>query len=159
MEIKVPKGATKNKIIAGRGRSGKRGGTAGRGNNGQNARSGGGVRPGFEGGQMPIYRRTAKRGFSNARFKVEYDVINVRDLDKIFSDGDYVSVDTLKEKGILKGRNAIVKVLGDGEITKKLTVDVDKVSAVAKTKIEAVGGSVVVSSEDMSSDVSAESEQ
>ncbi len=151
MNIKVPKGATKNKIIAGRGRSGKKGGTAGRGNNGQNARSGGGVRPGFEGGQMPIYRRTAKRGFSNSRFKVEYDVINVRDLDKIFSDGDTVTVESLKDKGILKGRNAIVKVLGDGEISKKLIVNVDKVSSVAKSKIEAAGGSVTTLSEKVES--------
>ena len=143
-EIRVPKGATKNKRVVGRGNGSTRGGTSGRGSNGQNARSGGGVRPGFEGGQMPLYRRIARRGFSNYPFKVEYKSVNLRELEEKFADGETVNLETLKEKGIIKGKNNKVKILGDGEITKKLTVDVEKVSAGAKDKIEKAGGNIVV---------------
>ena len=143
-EIRVPKGATKNKRVVGRGNGSTRGGTSGRGSNGQNARSGGGVRPGFEGGQMPLYRRIARRGFSNYPFKVEYKSVNLRELEEKFADGETVNLETLKEKGIIKGKNNKVKILGDGEITKKLTVDVEKVSAGAKEKIEKAGGNIVV---------------
>lgn len=143
-EIRVPKGATKKKRVVGRGNGSTRGGTSGRGSNGQNARSGGGVRPGFEGGQMPLYRRIARRGFSNYPFKVEYKSVNLRELEEKFADGETVNLETLKEKGIIKGKNNKVKILGDGEITKKLTVDVEKVSAGAKEKIEKAGGNIVV---------------
>lgn len=143
-EIRAPKGATKKKRVVGRGNGSTRGGTSGRGSNGQNARSGGGVRPGFEGGQMPLYRRVARRGFSNYPFKIEYETVNVSELNEKFSDGDTVSVDTLKEKGIVKGKDKRVKILGDGEITKKLTIDVEKVSAGAKEKIEKAGGKIEI---------------
>lgn len=143
-EIRVPKGATKNKRIIGRGNGSSRGGTSGRGSNGQNARSGGGVRPGFEGGQMPLYRRIARRGFSNYPFKVEYKTVNLKELNEKYADGETVNIESLKEKGIVKGKNKKVKVLGDGEITRKLTVEVDKVSAGAKDKIEKAGGNIVV---------------
>ncbi|HAK46980.1 MAG TPA: 50S ribosomal protein L15 [Spirochaeta sp.] len=143
-EIKAPKGAVKKKRIIGRGNGSTRGGTSGRGSNGQNARSGGGVRPGFEGGQMPLYRRIARRGFSNYPFKVEYKPVNLRELEAKFQDGETVNLETLKEKGIVKGKNVQVKILGEGELTKKVTVDVEKVSAGAKDKIEKAGGNVVV---------------
>jgi len=143
-EIRAPKGATKKKRIVGRGNGSTRGGTSGRGSNGQNARSGGGVRPGFEGGQMPLYRRVARRGFSNYPFKIEYKTVNLRELDEKYLDGETVNAETLKEKGIVKGKNKKIKVLGDGELTKKITVDVDKISASAKEKIEKAGGNIVV---------------
>ena len=143
-ELRVPAGAVKKKRVVGRGNGSTRGGTSGRGSNGQNARSGGGVRPGFEGGQMPLYRRIARRGFSDYPFKVEYNAVNLRVLENSFVNGDTVSLETLKEKGLVKGKNVKVKILGDGELTKKLTVDVEKVSAGAKDKIEKAGGNVVV---------------
>ncbi len=142
-ELRVPEGATKKKRIKGRGNGSRRGGTSGRGSNGQNARSGGGVRPGFEGGQMPLYRRIARRGFSNYPFKVEYKAVNLREIEVKYSDGDTVNLETLIEKGIVKGKGVAVKILGDGELTKKLTVDVEKVSAGAQEKIEKAGGNVV----------------
>lgn len=143
-QLKVPAGAVKKKRIVGRGNGSTRGGTSGRGSNGQNARSGGGVRPGFEGGQMPLYRRIARRGFSNYPFKVEYKTVNIRVLENAFSDGDTVNLESLKQKGIIKGKNVKVKILGEGDLSRKLTVDVDKVSAGAKEKIEKAGGNVVV---------------
>ena len=143
-ELRVPAGAVKKKRVVGRGNGSTRGGTSGRGSNGQNARSGGGVRPGFEGGQMPLYRRIARRGFSNYPFKVEFKAVNLRVIEESFSDGDTVNLDSLKEKGIVKGKNVKIKILGDGELTKKLTIDVEKVSAGAKEKIEKAGGNVVV---------------
>lgn len=143
-EIRAPKGATKKKRIVGRGNGSSRGGTSGRGSNGQNARSGGGVRPGFEGGQMPLYRRIARRGFSNYPFKVEYKPVNLREIEAKFLDGETVSIETLKEKGIVKGKNVKVKILAEGDLTKKVTVDVEKISAGAKEKIEKAGGNIVV---------------
>ena len=113
--------------------------TSGKGHKGQNARSGGGVRPGFEGGQLPLFRRLPKRGFSNAKFKVEYATINVSDLDK-FEDGAVVTPELLKEMGIVKKQLAGIKVLGNGELTKKLTVKASKFSAKAVEKIEKMGG-------------------
>ena len=143
-EIRAPKGAVKKKRLVGRGNGSTRGGTSGRGSNGQNARSGGGVRPGFEGGQMPLYRRVARRGFSNYPFKVEYKPVNLNAIELKYQDGETVNLETLKEKGIVKGKNVKVKILGDGELTKKVTVDVEKVSAGAKEKIEKAGGNIVV---------------
>lgn len=141
-EIKPPKGATKTKVIAGRGKSSRRGGTAGSGNNGQNARSGGGVRTGFEGGQMPLYRRVAIKGFSNARFKTVYQTLNVSMLEKRFASGDEVTIDALKAKGLISGGNP-VKILGNGELTIKLDVKIEKLSASAIEKIKKAGGTVV----------------
>ena len=143
-EIRAPKGATKKKRIVGRGNGSTRGGTSGRGSNGQNARSGGGVRPGFEGGQMPLYRRVARRGFSNHPFKVEYKTVNLWELEPKYTDGETVNSETLKEKGLVKGKNKRIKILGDGELTRKLTIDVDKISASAKEKIEKAGGNIVI---------------
>ena len=127
----------------GRGAGTGNGKTAGRGHKGQNARSGGGVRPGFEGGQIPLYRRLPKRGFTNDMFKKEYAIINVEALDK-FNDGETVSIETLVEQGIVKKELCGLKVLGRGEITKKLTVKAAIFSAGAKEKIEAAGGKAEV---------------
>jgi large subunit ribosomal protein L15 len=122
--------------------TGSKGRTSGRGHDGQNSRSGGGTRPGFEGGQMPLYRRIAHRGFSNYPFKKEYTVVNVSKLEGKFKDGDIVSEETLREKGLLKGKNSLVKILGNGEIKIKLNVEVEKVTTGARAKIEKAGGKV-----------------
>ncbi|MCQ2612207.1 MAG: 50S ribosomal protein L15 [Treponemataceae bacterium] len=140
--LKAPYGATKNRKRVGRGSSSGLGSTAGRGNKGQQSRSGGKVYVGFEGGQMPLYRRIARRGFSNYYFKKEYEIFNLSEIEAKYSSDEVVNKETLIQKGMLKKASALVKVLGDGELTKKLTVDVDKVSASAKEKIEKAGGSV-----------------
>lgn len=140
--LNKPQGATRKTKRVGRGQGSGLGCTAGKGNNGQNARAGGGVRPGFEGGQMPLYRRIARRGFSNYPFKQEYTVINLGHLSEKFSDGDTVSLETLLEKGLIKANQSAVKILGNGEISKKLKLEFISVSASAKAKIEAAGGSV-----------------
>jgi large subunit ribosomal protein L15 len=126
----------------GRGHGSGNGKTAGKGHKGQKARSGGSIRPGFEGGQMPLYRRIPKRGFSNINTK-EIEAINVSALE-VFNDGDEVTVKALLEKGIIKNPKDGVKVLGNGELTKKLNVKVNAFSASAKAKIEALGGSAEV---------------
>ena len=128
----------------GRGIGSGTGKTSGKGHKGQNARSGGGVRPGFEGGQIPLYRRLPKRGFTNSLFKKEYAIINLETLDKLFNDGDAVSMETLLEKGVIRKELNGLKVLGRGEITKKLTVKAAIFSASAKEKIEAAGGKAEV---------------
>ena len=140
--LSAPQGANKKKRIVGRGSSSGRGTTAGKGNKGQQSRSGGKTYVGFEGGQMPLYRRIAHRGFSNYPFKKENSVVNVTLLEEKYSDGDTVNKESLLEKGLVAKANALVKVLGTGDLTKKLTVEVDKVSASAKAKIEKAGGSV-----------------
>ena len=138
----APYGANKKKRIVGRGSSSGLGSTAGKGNKGQQSRSGGKVYVGFEGGQMPLYRRIARRGFSNYWFKKEFAIVNLRDLEARYADGETVNKETLVLKGLAKKADELIKVLGDGELTKKLTVAVDKVSASAKEKIEKAGGSV-----------------
>ena len=120
--------------------------TSGRGHKGQKSRSGGGVRPGFEGGQMPLHRRLPKRGFNNTRFQDKIAVVNVADLDGRFEDGATVNMESLKEARLVKGTYDAVKVLGDGELTKKLTVEGCKVSASAKEKIEKAGGAIAEAS-------------
>ena len=117
--------------------------TSGRGHKGQKSRSGGGVRPGFEGGQMPLHRRLPKRGFNNTRFQDKIAVVNVASLNERFEDGDTVNMGTLKAARLVKGTYDGVKVLGNGELAKKLTVEGCKVSASAKEKIEKAGGSIV----------------
>ncbi|MBQ8403638.1 MAG: 50S ribosomal protein L15, partial [Clostridia bacterium] len=112
---------------------------AGKGHKGQNARSGGGVRPGFEGGQIPLSRRLPKRGFNNV-FAKEYAIVNVETINGAFEDGAVVNAETLIEKGVVKKLLDGVKVLGRGEITKKVTVQAAIFSASAKEKIEAAGG-------------------
>lgn len=143
--LRAPKGASKKKNIVGRGRSSGSGKTSGKGHKGQKARSGGGVRLGFEGGQMPLYRRVAARGFSNHPFKTEYVVINVSSLEKLFNDGDTVNLDTLVQKGLVKKSETLVKILGEGDLKKKLEVAVPAVSASARVKIEKAGGKVTSS--------------
>ena len=146
-ELKAPFGATKNKKRVGRGSSSGLGSTAGRGNKGQQSRSGGKVYVGFEGGQMPLYRRIAHRGFSNFPFKKEYAVINLCDIEAKYVDGEIVNKETLIAKGLAKKSDELIKVLGNGDFTKKVTVSVNKVSASAKGKIESAGGTVTGSEE------------
>ncbi len=135
-------GSTKPRKRVGRGNGSGHGSTAGRGDKGQNSRAGGGKGPGFEGGQNPLAMRLPKLpGFTN-HWRQEYDVVNVGRLEGLFADGDVVDAESLKAKGVVKSATAVVKVLGDGELTKKLTIRVDKVSAPARVKIEAAGGAV-----------------
>ena len=140
-QIIKPFGATKNKTIVGRGASSK-GRACGRGHDGQNSRTGGGPRPGFEGGQMPLYRRVARRGFSNYPFKVENQAVSLSTIDAVFEDGAVVSDAALREAGVIKGKDTVAKILATGEITKKVTVEGLKLSKAAQEKIEAAGGSV-----------------
>jgi large subunit ribosomal protein L15 len=140
--IRKPRGATRHKKILGRGPGSGHGSTAGRGDKGQNARAGGGVRQGFEGGQMPLFRRIARRGFSNYPFKKCYITVAIAALNA-FADGETVNRESLRAKGLARGRRLPIKILGGGELARKLTVQVDKVSAGAAAKIEAAGGSVV----------------
>lgn len=126
----------------GRGTGSGNGKTAGKGHKGQNARSGGGVRPGFEGGQIPLYRKLPKRGFHN-KFAKNYAIVNVSALN-VFEDGATVNLAVLMEKGIIRNAYDGLKVLGNGEIAKKLTVEASVFSATAKEKIEAAGGKTEV---------------
>lgn len=142
-ELKPAAGSYEKAWRKGRGPGSGNGKTGGRGHKGQNARSGGGVRPGFEGGQSPMYRRLPKRGFTNDMFKKEYAVINVEALDR-FEDGATVNIETLVAEGIIKEPKEGIRVLGSGEITKKLTVQAKHFSASAKEKIEAAGGKAEV---------------
>ncbi len=141
-ELSPAPGSAKKAYRVGRGAGSGNGKTAGKGHKGQNARSGGGVRPGFEGGQMPLQRRLPKRGFINI-FRTVYAEVNVCDLDR-FEDGAVVDAQALREKGLAKRKCDGVKILGRGEITKKLTVKAAKFSASAKEKIEAAGGKAEV---------------
>lgn len=136
-------GSRKNRKRVGRGPGSGMGKTSTRGEKGQNARSGGGVRPGFEGGQSPIFRRLPKRGFSNARFKTQYAVINLSDLNK-FENGVEVTPELLKDMGLVKNQLDGIKVLGNGTLEKKLVVKAHKFSNVAKEQIEKLGGKAEV---------------
>lgn len=142
-ELKYNEGSKKDIKRLGRGSSSGTGKTSGRGQKGQNSRSGGGVRVGFEGGQLPLYRRLPKRGFSNAMFKKTYAVINVSDLN-MFDEGTVVTPELLKEMGVIKKELSGIKVLGNGNIEKKLTVRAHVFSKTAKEKIEAQGGKAEV---------------
>jgi large subunit ribosomal protein L15 len=140
--LKAPLGANKKKRILGRGPGSGKGGTSGKGNKGQNARAGGGTRPGFEGGQMPLFRRIARRGFSNHPFKKEFVVVNLDAIESVFSEGDTVSFVTLLQKRLIKKRDTLVKILGRGELSKKLSFEIGYVSETARQKIKSAGGSV-----------------
>ena len=142
-ELSPAEGSVKEGFRKGRGAGSGNGKTAGKGHKGQNARSGGGVRPGFEGGQLPLYRKLPKRGFNNFRFAKKYTEVNVQLLNK-FNDGDVVDSAALLSMGIVKVVTDGIKVLGEGELTKKLTVKAAVFSASAKEKIEAVGGKTEV---------------
>ena len=141
-ELSPAAGSTHKGYRVGRGAGSGNGKTAGKGHKGQNARSGGGVRPGFEGGQMPLVRRLPKRGFFNA-FRTEYVAINVSRLE-VFEDGATVSPVELIQMGIIKKIEDGVKIMGSGELTRKLTVQANKFTATAKEKIEAAGGKAEV---------------
>jgi large subunit ribosomal protein L15 len=144
-DLRPAPGSTKQRKRLGRGRGSGTGKTSGKGNKGLNARSGGGVRPGFEGGQMPLYRRLPKRGFLPFGGKTEFAIVNVKDLAARFAKGSVVDPDALVSSGLIRksGRSA-VKVLGDGDVAHALTVRVHKVSESAKQKLEAAGGRVEV---------------
>lgn len=141
-ELSKPIGSTKNPKRKGRGTATGQGKTAGRGMNGQNSRSGGGVRLGFEGGQMPLYRRIPKRGFTNV-FKKEWSIMNVSDLNA-YEDGTVITPELLAADGKVKQVTAGVKILGNGDLEKKLTVQANKFSKAAIEKIEAAGGKAEV---------------
>ena len=140
-ELKPAYGSVESKKRIGRG--GKYNKTAGKGEKGQNARSGGGVRPGFEGGQLPLFRRLSKRGFNNARFRTVYATVNVSDLNR-FNENTVVTPELLLETGLIGKRLDGVKILGNGELTKKLTVKANKFTRSAKEKIENIGGKIEV---------------
>ena len=140
----APAVPTKKAWRKGRGPGSGNGKTGGRGHKGQQARSGGGVRIGFEGGQMPAYRKLPKRGFNNARFATEYAIVNLAVLDKEFENGAVVDLVALVEANIISKPLDGLKVLGNGNLTKKLTVKAQKISETAKAKIEAAGGTVEV---------------
>jgi len=142
-DIKDNEGARHRRMRVGRGIGSGKGKTSGRGQKGQTSRSGVSIN-GFEGGQMPLYRRLPKRGFNNAAFKTVYGVVNLDTLEKRFSAGDLVNEESLRKLGLVNGRFDGVKILGRGEITKALTVEVDEVSDSARAKIEKAGGKVVL---------------
>ena len=127
----------------GSGESSGHGKTSGKGHKGQKARSGGSIRLGFEGGQMPLIRRLPKRGFNNAAFKAQYAIVNL-DVLESFDAGSAINEQSLREKGLIRGKIDGLKILGRGELTKKLTVEADKFSGSARQKIEQAGGSVVI---------------
>lgn len=141
-ELKPAEGTTKSKKRLGRGTASGQGKSAGKGQKGQKSRSGGGVRVGFEGGQMPLYRRLPKIGFTNI-FRREYAVVNLSDLEK-FDNGTVVNPDLLKEAGLVKAMHSGIKILGNGDLTKNLTVQAHKFSKTAADKIAAAGGKVEV---------------
>ena len=138
-ELSPAEGSAKAAWRKGRGPGSGNGKTAGKGHKGQNARSGGGVRPGFEGGQLPLYRKLPKRGFNNAKFAKVYAIVNVEALN-VFEDGAVIDLEALMAKKIVRKANDGLKVLGNGELTKKVTVKATIFSASAKEKIEAAGG-------------------
>lgn len=142
-DLHAPEGANKRKRILGRGQGSGRGTTSGKGNKGQKARSGGKTYGGFEGGQMPLYRRLAHRGFSNYPFKKEWQIVNLEEINKRYVAAETVDMESLHRKGLIKG-NAPVKILARGELSGSLVFKVAAVSASAKEKIEKAGGSVAV---------------
>jgi large subunit ribosomal protein L15 len=142
-DLKPNLGATKRRKRLGCGESSGKGKTCGKGHKGQMARAGRGIRPGFEGGQMPLFRRLPKKGFSNAAFKTVFEVVNLSSLEKHFEEGETVSEETLREKNLVNRSCDAVKILGSGDLSKKLTVQVAHVSASAREKIEKCGGSIV----------------
>ena len=142
-ELRPAPGSKSVRRRVGRGIGSGLGKTSGKGHKGQNARSGGGVRPGFEGGQLPLFRRLSKRGFNNYEFRTVYSTVNVSDLNR-FEDGTVVDLALLKEVGLIKKELDGVKVLGNGDLTKKLTVKASSFSKTAKEKIENIGGKTEV---------------
>jgi large subunit ribosomal protein L15 len=155
-DLYAPRGANKKRRILGRGQGSGRGTTAGKGDKGQQSRSGGKTYVGFEGGQMPLFRRLAQRGFSNYPFKKDYQIVNLGEIEKRYEDGETVDTITLIEKGLVKGSlkggavkrlSAPVKILGDGDFTKKLSFNIGRFSNSAKEKIEKAGGNISILNE------------
>ncbi len=141
-DVKPNPGAKHRKRRVGNGESSGLGKTCGKGHKGQKSRSGASIRPNFEGGQMPIFRRLPKKGFNNAQFKTQFALVNLCDLEAKFEAGDTVNEETLRSCGLVQGIYDSIKVLGNGELSKKLTVEVGKVSGTAREAIEKAGGSV-----------------
>lgn len=141
-DLKPAPGSKKNKKRVGRGSGSGLGTTAGKGHKGQKARAGGGVRSGFEGGQMPLSRRIPKRGFSNKKFSAVYEIVNLGSLEDKYNAGEIVDINTLRDRNLIKGNKGAVKILGEGEFTKKLIFIVDKISESALSKIKGVGGEI-----------------
>lgn len=142
-ELTFPKGARSTRKRRGRGEGSGHGKTCCRGHKGQKSRSGGSIRPGYEGGQMPLYRRVPKFGFKNP-FRVEYDTVNVADLDARFDEGASVGPEELKDLRLVRSNARRVKILGDGQLSKKLTVKAHKFSKTAEEKIRGAGGAIEV---------------
>lgn len=141
-DVKPRPGAKKRRKRIGCGESSGHGKTSGKGHKGQMARAGRGIRPGFEGGQMPMHRRLPKKGFNNAAFKDTYEVVNVGSLNEAFQDGAVINEAALRESGLVSRNCDGIKILGTGELTLKLTIEGAKVSASAREKIEKAGGSI-----------------
>ncbi len=138
----IKSGGRKDRKRVGRGEGGGRGKTSGRGHKGQRSRSGFGLRPGFESGHVPLYRKLPKRGFSNFNFRTEYSVVNVGDLERV--EATEIDRNALIKAGLVRSSSGLIKILGEGEISKALTVTADKFSGSAKEKIEKAGGTVVL---------------
>jgi large subunit ribosomal protein L15 len=143
-DLKPNAGAKHRRKRLGSGESSGHGKTSGKGHKGQKARSGGTIRPGFEGGQMPLHRRLPKRGFNNAAFKTVYGIVNLDDLEKRFDDGAAINEKLLRGARLVRGAISGIKILGRGEISKKFHLEVDSISASARKKIEQAGGSIVM---------------
>ena len=143
-DLKPNPGAKKRRKRLGIGESSGKGKTSGKGHKGQKARSGGSIRPGFEGGQMPLIRRLPKRGFNNKNFKTVFGIVNLDDLEKRFEAGTSVTEVVLREAGLIRGKIDGLKILGRGEITKSLTLEVDVITDSAREKVEKAGGSVSI---------------
>jgi large subunit ribosomal protein L15 len=143
-ELSPASGSVRNRYRKGRGPGSGNGKTAGKGHKGQNSRAGGGVRPGFEGGQLPLYMRLPKRGFKNFVFKKEYAIVNLKTLEDKFNDGDVITAEMLLETRVIRKKLDGVKILANGELTKKFNVKADAFSENAKNKIESIGGKAEV---------------
>ncbi len=141
-DVKPRPGAKKRRKRIGCGESSGHGKTSGKGNKGQMARAGRGIRPGFEGGQMPMHRRLPKKGFNNKQFKDVFEVVNVGELNEAFQDGSVITEAALRESGLVSRNCDFVKILGTGDLARKLTIEGAKVSASAREKIEKAGGSI-----------------
>ena len=152
----IKSGGRKDRKRVGRGEGSGRGKTSGRGHKGQRARSGFGLRPGFESGHVPLYRKLPKRGFSNFKFRTEYSIVNVGDLERAGS--DEIDRNVLIQSGLARSSSGLIKVLGEGEVSKALTVTADKFSASAREKIEKAGGKVIVTQPEEAPAAEADSE-
>ncbi|MFO7724879.1 MAG: 50S ribosomal protein L15 [Oceanipulchritudo sp.] len=138
----IKSGGRKSRKRIGRGEGSGMGKTSGRGHKGQRSRSGFGLRPGFESGHVPMYRKLPKRGFSNFKFRTEYSIVNVGDLERI--EGDTVDREVLVRSGLARASSGLIKILGEGDLTRAMTVQADKFSSGAREKIEKAGGTVIV---------------